>query len=1349
MAVWFLSHSSIDAEDARELKRRLEESPAAHAAGFRFWFDQTDLRPGPDLQAQLEQAIAETTDGFAVYIGSKGVINWVESELRLALARATAGDYPFIPILAKGATVAQLPPFATRYLAVFDPLNNPEQMAKLLAAVTGGAGEGKPLAMVVDPFVGLRAMTEKEADRFFGRKAELEGLIEQLRRNRLVAIVADSGSGKSSLVQAGLVPRFRGGVFGNDGRLEPEERIWHVIVMRPGASPTEGLRTALTTAAERLGLPAADKTRLRGAVDFTRAGDLAYVLQCGLPAETTETLLVVDQFEELFTQTPEEQRKPFVDWLLSLVAPGTPLRFRTVLTIRNDYFNLISAHPELFRRLREDSATLRLKQISEEGLAEIVNEPLKLAGHKDEAERTALVAQIRRDVSNRAGDLALVQMALYETWARRKDHGGDLLETYIAVGGVVGALANAAEEVRTTKLDDGERDRLESVLVRLVTLGDTGGATRRTASFEEFDAPRQALIRKLAADDYGRLLLTSDATVEICHEQLLTQWPWWQGRITRSAREVRRLGRMMEDARNWAESADSDKPKFLAAGADLDAFSDLYRTHPDWLSPDETAYVRISRDQADYETAQKRRAARRLRNFVRGLAALAVLLVVALGVAGWAFLQAQRAAEVAQREQARAIAESEKAEKAAADAAARLALAQVGIARERLEDGDTEGALVMMIHASSHFTDARPPEDLLINFDQALEAASDTEISPLFVDPQAFDLGDRLVLVDPATKDIHQLTDSLPARRIAAGKPEDAAIISVGQSPDRKSLVAIRADRSVESIAFADGARRTIGRFADLTPVIPEPGEPSYQITRDGLALRSDTGAEGGLQLQVLELDSGNLTTVAVPDVTEVRYAGKRGETRYLFAQFGKFVALTREGRGWRTAPVEPGDPLKYELVAEMCALGDAPDAPQLRQQIGRYVTDTFGLYVIELACRPIDDGMLVSLFSPSSSGEQREDMAFRGGGEPEDLRAVLASTLVSGLTVSDFTAVATEPGSGAIAALSNREALIVGVDPVNRFPHAGVPVALRFLSTNVLAVVEGDRGRIVAHHVGEGAFRPRTTTLAPDPDGIVGTQKPIRPFNRGTCVSTGGAPIATRFMISDGVEVRLTIGDREEGQQRINIRITGAGDPVSVTPFGDCVQFSRDWTRLLVLSETGIDIYDFDLIRSGKRLPEAKLSTIPGNRFQSAIFTGRPGDPIDIVTADASRLVQRWRWSGRAWGNRVVYRGQYEVLHAEPDEIGEHLVLIEQVRPGDLRRFLYTENARRTWRVLQQNYKRVGGAFDESLAIGSYDDGVGWEPMLRLPSLSELVGEAKATLPEACRPKIGEDYQTSACWPH
>jgi hypothetical protein len=158
----------------------------------------------------------------------------------------------------------------------------------------------------------------------------------------------------------------------------------------------------------------------------------------------------------------------------------------------------------------------------------IVHQPLILAGHRDEAQRDALLAAIRHDVSDRAGDLALVQMALYETW--RESNGGreNLVEAYSRIGGVAGALAHAAEEVRTEKLSKDEAGLLEAVLVRLVTLGETGGATRRDARRSEFDPARFRLAEKLTTEHYGRLLLAGGDTFEICHEQLITQWPWWQ-----------------------------------------------------------------------------------------------------------------------------------------------------------------------------------------------------------------------------------------------------------------------------------------------------------------------------------------------------------------------------------------------------------------------------------------------------------------------------------------------------------------------------------------------------------------------------------------------------------------------------------------------------------------------------------------------------------------------------------------------------------------------------------------------------------------------------------------------------
>ncbi|TBE74382.1 TIR domain-containing protein [Rhizobium ruizarguesonis] len=602
-AVLFLSHSGVDAEAARELKRRLEDSVSGREAGLVVWLDVAgNLVPGPDgWQAQIERVIEQTCTAFAVYVGSTGVVNWVENEVRLGLSRATRDRIPFVPILARDIRSDAVLPFARQYQAVRDPLNDAGEFGKLLEGVLQ---TGKPPIIIDPPFVGLRAMKEEDGALFFGRSAELDELSGKLATSRLAAVVADSGSGKSSLVRAGLIPHYRGGILADQHSREPDRRIWHVVVMHPGRSPVDGLRLAVTMAAEQRGLSFDETNALRNAIDFANAPQTAFALQCGLPAGTTETLLVVDQLEELFTQAPGPQRKPFIDWFLSLVAPGAQPSIRVALTIRGDHFNLCSSHEELFALLSRESSVLRLKSLSPGGLDAIVRQPLKLAGHTDRGEQEALISQVRQQVSDRPGDLALVQMALYETWNRRRQHGDDLLESFAAVGGVAGALATAADEVRTKKLDDDERQLLEAVLVRLVVLGETAGATRRTASIVEFgpaDSAKRLLISKLADEEYSRLLLVSSDTVEICHEQLTTQWPWWQTwiNVPAHALDMRRLAPVMAKARDWLEAPVGERESFLATGADLQIFSNLAAAHADWLSEVERAFVADSRRQDD------------------------------------------------------------------------------------------------------------------------------------------------------------------------------------------------------------------------------------------------------------------------------------------------------------------------------------------------------------------------------------------------------------------------------------------------------------------------------------------------------------------------------------------------------------------------------------------------------------------------------------------------------------------------------------------------------------------------------------------------------------------------------
>src|SRR6516164_1646036 len=134
----FLSHSGADTEPARELKRRLLASPEAKAAGLEVWFDKDDLVPGKDWQEQLEQAIGARSTAFAVVVGTKGIVNWVDREVRLGLNRATEDkNYPFIPVLARRDLYSSLPPFARQYQGAQVPLENEQELGKLLRAVLG------------------------------------------------------------------------------------------------------------------------------------------------------------------------------------------------------------------------------------------------------------------------------------------------------------------------------------------------------------------------------------------------------------------------------------------------------------------------------------------------------------------------------------------------------------------------------------------------------------------------------------------------------------------------------------------------------------------------------------------------------------------------------------------------------------------------------------------------------------------------------------------------------------------------------------------------------------------------------------------------------------------------------------------------------------------------------------------------------------------------------------------------------------------------------------------------------------------------------------------------------------
>lgn len=589
---FFLSHAGIDTEAARMLKARL----LAMAPGAQVWFDKDDLVAGRPWRPQLEAAIAASI-AILVYVGSRGIVNWVEAEVDLGLGRATTEPaYPFIPVLSAMAPAADaLPGFVSRFQGVQDVEGRPDQFAKLATALLG---RSDTRLLEAEPFFGLKAVDEGRSHLFFGREEETDDLVARMRRLPLVLVTGDSGSGKSSLVRAGLVPKFRGGALALLGGELPEDRIWHVVTTRPRTRPRRELGEAVDAAAKHLGLPLADRGTLAAWAAKGSPDQVRRALRCDLPHDATRVLLVVDQLEELVTITPPAQRQPFVDLLLDLADPQDD-RCRVVLTMRHDYVNLLAPFTALKARLDADGRQARclLGRMSDAGLERIVTGPLRLAGVPS-PEASLLARTVRDEVGQRPGDLALVEMALTETWRARGEHGGNLLAAYAAVGRVEGALAKAAEQVRHHLLDDAERALLDPVLIRLVRLGDTGGATRRVASRDELDDARWALLQKLAGEDGRRLVLIGGSderpTAEIAHEALVTAWPHFQNLLQAIAPDKRTLDTLIPRAKAWAAAQEADRAHHLATGADLDLFAELADARPAWLSGDEAAFVAAS-----------------------------------------------------------------------------------------------------------------------------------------------------------------------------------------------------------------------------------------------------------------------------------------------------------------------------------------------------------------------------------------------------------------------------------------------------------------------------------------------------------------------------------------------------------------------------------------------------------------------------------------------------------------------------------------------------------------------------------------------------------------------------------
>jgi len=470
------------------------------------------------------------------------------------------------------------------------------------------------------PYKGLAQFEAEDSAYFFGRERFVGELAARTVQVGLLGVVGASGSGKSSVIAAGLLPSLRAGLL-------PGSEQWEQASIRPGEHPMDELRAAFGTEVE---------------------DPLAEAIEAMPPDR--RLVLVVDQFEETFTICPtEEERAAFIDALVG-TATRWPERLVVILAIRGDYYAHGAPYPELAEALAANHVLVG--PLTREELRRAIELPARRAGLRVES---GLVDALVEEVADEPGGLPLLSTALVELWQAR-DGGWIRLEAFERTGGVRGAVSRFAES-SFDHLSDAEHEAARGVFLRLVAGGDGETVTRRRVSLEEFDldrdVPAAAVIARLTRD---RLLTMSDGTVEMAHEALLREWPRLQEWLEEDAQGRQLRHHLTEASRQW--QAGGREPSELYRGARLSASLDWSAGHGADLNELEREFLTASRQAGEQEAERQRRTNRRLRGLLAGVA---VFLVLALLGGGLALVQrgsARRSARAAERSAAVALSQS-------------------------------------------------------------------------------------------------------------------------------------------------------------------------------------------------------------------------------------------------------------------------------------------------------------------------------------------------------------------------------------------------------------------------------------------------------------------------------------------------------------------------------------------------------------------------------------------------------------------------------------------------------------------------------------------------------------------
>ncbi len=623
MSAIFISHSSRDGAAAAELKERL--AAWGHASIFLDFDPEAGIPPGRDWERELYHQLRTCRAVLVLCSRHSMASHWCFAEITHA---KSLGKYVF-PL--KIADCDVHPVLAGRQVLDLTA-GREEAYGRLERALEEALGEGFPWDRSRPPYPGLMAFQEQDAAVFFGRGEEIHAGLESLERlrrygaGRALMVLGASGSGKSSLVRAGLLPR-----------LARDERRWLVLPpVRPLDRPWRELAAGFTRAFAALGQERGWRELRQELERAARASIpspealLAVVRDLRLASghDEARVLLTLDQAEELLDESTGDVQGRFAALLqAALAAPESPLM--AIGTLRTDLMADFQHHPAT-RDLEFDD--LRLGPLTADGLLEIVEGPALVAGvDLEDGLGDAILEEAETEDA-----LPLIAFALRELYERYGDDRRlDLEEYRDGLGGLGGSVAQAAESVlAASPLAAGEEELLRGAMLSLARIDAEGRYARRAVRLKDLPA---AVHGRLDAFALARLLVArgtgDERRVEVAHEALFRSWDrlraWldedrelllWRKRLDAARREWQRTGRhagallagpALEEGRRWLEQRASQ------------------------LAEEEREFL---------EASVRRSAARRARRVVAaGLAAALLVVIAASGLWLWQRAEDQRA----------------------------------------------------------------------------------------------------------------------------------------------------------------------------------------------------------------------------------------------------------------------------------------------------------------------------------------------------------------------------------------------------------------------------------------------------------------------------------------------------------------------------------------------------------------------------------------------------------------------------------------------------------------------------------------------------------------------------------